>query len=109
MTWLAVNNYIYFLTPNFMPYNMLDDDKEDFASEARKGDIKEEYQESTKVDDDEKDFLTFTYGMSKVEREIIILSEEFHDGELNPYEAKVKLLALLDIVTTMRDELIKAM
>lgn len=94
-----------------MSYPLLDDDErddDDIVPELKKN-IKEEYEENTNVDQDEKDFICFMLKMSKIEREAVFLSEEFHDAEVTPYEAKVKMLALLDIIVQLRDELMKTM
>jgi hypothetical protein len=91
---------------------MLEEDENEDQSgqnETEKKDIKEQYEEATNVDDDEKDFISFILRMSKIERQMVILSEEFHDGEVNPYEAKTKLLALLDISNQVREELMKTL
>lgn len=92
-----------------MSYPLLDDDEreDDDAPNPEPKNIKEEYEENTNVDQDEKDFVCFMLKMSKIEREAVFLSEEFHDGEVTPYEAKVKLVALLDIAAQLRDEVLK--
>jgi len=94
-----------------MSYPLLDDDEreDDENLNPEPKNIKEEYEENTHVDQDEKDFVCLMLKMSKIERECVFLSEEFHDGEIAPYEAKVKLVALLDIVVQLRDELLKTM
>lgn len=94
-----------------MSYPLLDDDEreDDDASRQEPKNIKEEYEENTNVDQDEKDFVCFMLKMSKIEKEAVFLSNEFHDGEVAPYEAKVKLVALLDIAVQLRDDLLKTM
>ena len=91
------------------PYPLLDDDEDDENITPEPKNIKEEYEENTKVVDDEKDFVCYMLKLSKIEREASILSGEFHDCEVTPYEAKVKLLALLDISVQLRDDLMKTM
>lgn len=93
-----------------MPYLQedLDDNEEEDNEGIREQDVKKQYEEATAVDEDEKDFLVFLFRLSKIEREACILSGSFQDGELGGYEAKVKLLALLDVAVSLRDDLIKS-
>lgn len=91
-----------------MSYHFEDDDeREDEQVEPKS--VLEEYEEATKVDKDESDFLNFMFKLSKIERELAILSEDFHDGEVEGYEAKVRMMALLDIMSKVKDELYRTL
>lgn len=81
----------------------------DESNEQESLNIKDQYKKSVTVDNDEADFLNFNLKIAKWEREVVFLNGEFHDGELGGYEAKTRLLALLDIMVETRDELMKTL
>lgn len=68
-----------------------------------------QYEEATSVSNDERDFLSITMAISKWEREVSVLSGEFMDLEIDAYHAKLRLKALIDVMTSMGNALEKTL
>ncbi len=73
--------------------------------EKEKMDILEEYKEALAVQEDEGTFINSFYKLSKINNEMGAVMDLFTMGDVKPYEALVRLDALLELVSVVRGEI----